>query len=63
MPECLLQGWAEKLDEVVIALPNASPSRLHQIYQIFENKKLAVYRAGWSVPGWPEPDSQVAAVA
>jgi len=63
MPECLLQGWAEKLDEVVIALPNASPSRLHQIYQIFENKKLAVYRAGWPVPGLPEPDSQVAVVA
>lgn len=43
MPECLLQGWSEKLDEVAIALPHASPARLRQIHQLFDKTTLKVY--------------------
>jgi lipopolysaccharide/colanic/teichoic acid biosynthesis glycosyltransferase len=43
MPECLLQGWSEKLDEVAIALPHGSPARLRQIQQLFEKTNLKVY--------------------
>ena len=43
MPECLLQGWSDKLDEVAIALPHATPARLRQLHQLFEHTDLKVY--------------------
>jgi lipopolysaccharide/colanic/teichoic acid biosynthesis glycosyltransferase len=56
MPECLLQGWSEKLDEVAIALPNANPARLKQINDLFEKTKLKVYTVPWSLPAWGRPE-------
>ena len=53
MPECLLQGWRERLDEVAIALPKAEPSRLQEITQLFENTKLKVYTVRWPSAAWP----------
>ena len=41
MPECLLNGeWVEKLDEVIIAMPHASPERLRQINNMLINTNL-----------------------
>ena len=31
MPECLLEGWREKLDEVVIAMPSSLEDRIREI--------------------------------
>jgi perosamine synthetase len=52
MPECLLQGWSEKLDEVAIALPNVSPARLHQLQRLFKRTKLKVYTLQWPLPAF-----------
>ena len=43
MPECLLQDWSKKLEEVAIALPHASPARLRQIQQLFDKTSFKVY--------------------
>jgi len=43
MPECLLEGWNEKIDEVAIALQGASPERLQQLNELFQKAKLKVY--------------------
>ena len=41
MPECLLNGeWVEKLDEVIVAMPHASPERLRQINNMLVNTSL-----------------------
>jgi len=40
MPECLLGEWRETLDEVVVAMPEASPERLQQIYQLLRETQL-----------------------
>ncbi len=55
MPECLLQGWSDKLDEVAIALPNASPARLQQIHQFLAGSGLKVYALAWPWPARAEP--------
>jgi FlaA1/EpsC-like NDP-sugar epimerase len=55
MPECLLQGWIDKLDEVAIALPNASPARLQQIYQFLSGTGLKIYSLEWP---WPARTDQ-----
>jgi dTDP-4-amino-4,6-dideoxygalactose transaminase/lipopolysaccharide/colanic/teichoic acid biosynthesis glycosyltransferase len=52
MPECLLHGWREKLDEVAIASPNVSPARLQEIEGLFESIKVRVYRVQWSAAAW-----------
>lgn len=52
MPECLLEGWSEKLDEVAIALPDASPARIEELKQLFEKTKLKVFTIQWPVPPW-----------
>ena len=52
MPECLLEGWGEKLDEVAIALPGPSPERLEQLNQLFRKTKLKVYTFQWPLPPW-----------
>ena len=40
MPECLLGEWRERLDEVVVAMPDAPPERLQQIYQLLRESRL-----------------------
>lgn len=41
MPECILDGsWAGKLDEVILAIPGASPERVKQILDILETAKI-----------------------
>jgi len=47
MPECVLQGWCEKLDEIAIALPSASAERLQELTQLFEKTNLRVYTVSW----------------
>lgn len=49
MPECLLQGWRERLDEVAIAMPDATPQRLQEISQLFQKANLPVYTVAWPV--------------
>jgi lipopolysaccharide/colanic/teichoic acid biosynthesis glycosyltransferase len=43
MPECLLDGWAEKLDEVVIAVPDARAERIGEIEQLLRKTSLKFY--------------------
>jgi lipopolysaccharide/colanic/teichoic acid biosynthesis glycosyltransferase len=43
MPECLLDGWKEKLDEVVIAMPSAAASRVREIERLLRKAKLKFY--------------------
>ena len=50
MPECLAQGWSEKLDEVIIALPEASAARLQKIYDFLAGTRLKVYTLEWLLP-------------
>jgi lipopolysaccharide/colanic/teichoic acid biosynthesis glycosyltransferase len=54
MPECLLEGWIDKLEEVVIALPGASPARLAELHQLFQKTQLKVYNLQWPLPPWTE---------
>lgn len=43
MPECLLEGWIDKLDEVVIAMPSAPADRIRQIDQLLRKTRLRFY--------------------
>src|SRR6185295_12028494 len=43
MPECLLEGWSDKLDEVVIAMPGAPADRMHEIDQLLRKTRLKFY--------------------
>lgn len=44
MPECLLdEGWVDKLDEVVIAMPSAPSDRIRQIAQLLRKTRLKYY--------------------
>lgn len=41
MPECIADGsWSESLDEVVVAMPSATPERHRQIQTLLRNAKL-----------------------
>lgn len=41
MPECIADGsWSESLDEVVVAMPSATPERQRQIQTLLRNAKL-----------------------
>lgn len=60
MPECLLEGWSDKLDEVAIALPGASPARLEQLHQLCQGTQLKVYNLQWPLPPWTENISSAA---
>jgi lipopolysaccharide/colanic/teichoic acid biosynthesis glycosyltransferase len=43
MPECLLDGsWAGKLDEVILAVPSATPERLEQIKKVLGSASIRV---------------------
>lgn len=43
MPECLLEGWTGKLDEVVIAMPDTTVDRVHEIEQFLRKTSLKFY--------------------
>src|SRR5262249_11372085 len=47
MPECLLEGWKPKLDEVIIALPSASEKRMRQIDQVLRQAQLKSQVVFW----------------
>ena len=44
MPECLLDGWAARLDEVIIAMPDASERRIREIDLLLTRTGLKYYR-------------------
>jgi UDP-GlcNAc:undecaprenyl-phosphate GlcNAc-1-phosphate transferase len=43
MPECLLEGWTEKIDEVVVAMPGAPADRIREIDQLLRKTSLRFY--------------------
>jgi hypothetical protein len=43
MPECLLDGWKQKLDEVFIAMPDAGTKRIGEIEQMLRGIRLKFY--------------------
>ncbi len=45
MPECLLEGWADQLDEVVLALPGADSQRLQELFRMLHRTHLKIYTA------------------
>jgi lipopolysaccharide/colanic/teichoic acid biosynthesis glycosyltransferase len=45
MPECLLEGWTDKLDEVVIAMPGAPAHRIREIDDLLGKTGLKSYKA------------------
>jgi hypothetical protein len=62
MPECLLEGWAGKLDEVVIALPQVCTERTEQVTELLRSTGLKIYVAPGLAPFWcPEPRQRLAA--
>ena len=44
MPECLLDGWKQKLDEVFIAMPDTETKRIGEIEQMLRNIRLKFHR-------------------
>jgi len=52
MPECLLDGWTGKLDEVVIAMPNASADRLREIDQVLRKASLKFCTVSGPTRAW-----------
>lgn len=55
MPECLLDGWADKLDEVVIALPSLPTDRVRQIEQLLRKTRLKYYTVSSPACFWGRP--------
>ena len=54
MPECLLDGWNEKLDEVVIAMPHASENRIQEISQLLGKSGLKSYIISSAARFWAD---------
>ncbi|MDB6063921.1 MAG: hypothetical protein JWR26_129 [Pedosphaera sp.] len=52
MPECLLDGWTEKLDEVVIAMPGAPADRIREIEQLLRKASLQFYTVSCPARFW-----------
>jgi FlaA1/EpsC-like NDP-sugar epimerase len=52
MPECLLDGWAGKLDEVIIATPDAPPKRMREIRRLLQQAGLRAYIAPCAESLW-----------
>ena len=52
MPECLLNPeWLDKIDEVVVALPEEDPARLQTIGEMLKPLPLRItFASGWAVP-------------
>jgi FlaA1/EpsC-like NDP-sugar epimerase len=53
MPECLLDGWQEKLDEVVIAMPEANRDRVREIENLLSKTRLKFYSVS-CLAGFPD---------
>jgi len=49
MPECLLSAeWQSEIDEVIVALPEASPARLQEIREMLKNVPVSVtFASAW----------------
>jgi len=45
MPECLLDGWAKRLDEVIVAMPSAPLKRIREVRRLARQAGLKAYRA------------------
>jgi lipopolysaccharide/colanic/teichoic acid biosynthesis glycosyltransferase len=43
MPECLLEGWRDKVDEVVIAMPSAPADRIREIDELLHKTNFKFY--------------------
>jgi FlaA1/EpsC-like NDP-sugar epimerase len=55
MPECLLNAeWRAKIDEVIVALPEARTARLHEIREMLKGLPVKVTFAS----GWPLVENQ-----
>jgi lipopolysaccharide/colanic/teichoic acid biosynthesis glycosyltransferase len=52
MPECLLEGWADKLDEVVIAMHGAPAHRIREIDDLLGKTGLKSYKASCPAQFW-----------
>ena len=52
MPECLLEGWTDKLDEVVIAMPSAPADRIREIDQLLGKTSLKSYTVSCPTKFW-----------
>jgi UDP-GlcNAc:undecaprenyl-phosphate GlcNAc-1-phosphate transferase len=52
MPECLLEGWASELDEVILALPSAPAHRLGEIRDLLHSVGLKTYTARAARSHW-----------
>jgi FlaA1/EpsC-like NDP-sugar epimerase len=63
MPECLLDGWAEKLDEVVIAMPGASEDRIQEISLLLGKTGLKSYTISRTAEFWADRRPQDLAFA
>lgn len=55
MPECLLEGWTGRLDEVVIAMPGAPAERIQEILQVLGKTGLKSFTASRPVRFWEPP--------
>jgi lipopolysaccharide/colanic/teichoic acid biosynthesis glycosyltransferase len=45
MPECLVDGWIDKLDEVILAMPEAPRNRIREIRNLLQRTGLKTYTA------------------
>ena len=56
MPECLFDGWIEKLDEVIIAMPGAPPDRIAELDQLLRKTGLRSYTVFSPISGGTQSD-------
>jgi len=52
MSECLLEGWSEKLDEVVIAMPSAPAERIRELDELLRQTGLRFYTVSCPIKFW-----------
>ena len=52
MPECLVDGWTDKLDEVVVAMPSAPADRILEIDQLLRKTGLKRYKVSSPAAFW-----------
>jgi lipopolysaccharide/colanic/teichoic acid biosynthesis glycosyltransferase len=57
MPECVLDGWTQKLDEVVIAMPDAPGNRVHEIEQLLRKTSLKFHTISSPARFWDRPQT------
>ena len=52
MPECLLDGWTDKLDEVIIAIPTVASERIRDLDQLLRKTRLKLYTLSCPLQFW-----------